>query len=430
MEFGINKKYNIVILTASHPHKVSGIIAFDLKECLSELGHNVIIITNSKLEKNYTSTYTITSKFSFFINKVINKFNNLLRFRSNEDYYMYGLYERKSISRAKKILNKIEFNPDAFIYLFPQFFLGSSDLAYLHKKTNAPIFWYLMDMAAMTGGCHYSNNCFQYTNECGQCPGIYSQNIKDITYHNWKIKYDFINSNNIIPIAGSDWLLNQLKLSSIFKNKSHYKIYLPINNSIFQPGNKFEVRKKLGLPQDLKLIFFGAVSVYENRKGYKELINSLELLKTYISDTELSKIHLIIAGNNEQIVNELPFNHTFLGFLDHSKLANVFQAADVFLCPSIEDSGPMMINQSIMCGTPVVSFEVGVSLDLVHTDKTGYRAKFRDCNDFAYGLKKILELSTIDKQKMDVNCIELSRNELKLSVIGSKFNEMFNEVIK
>ncbi|MBG6109886.1 glycosyltransferase involved in cell wall biosynthesis [Flavobacterium sp. CG_9.10] len=429
-EFGTNKKYNIVILTASHPYKVSGIVAFDLMQCLNQSGCNVKIVTSSRLEKKYENTITITGTllgiYQRLKNRLKPKVQNEHLFDSN--YYMDGIDEKKSTFKAKKILKKISFKPDAFIYLFPQFFLSTSDLHYLNKKTNAPILWYMMDMAPITGGCHYAWDCLGYTKECGHCPGIYSNNSKDKTNLNWLNKFDFIEKSNIIPIAASQWQFDQLKRSSLFINKPHYKIHLPINNDLFKPGNKSEARNQLGLPQDKQLIFFGAVSVKEIRKGYKELIESLIILKNQISEEQIKDIHLIIAGrNNEKMIKDLPFSHTFLGFLNYSNLALAFQAANVFVCPSIEDSGPMMINQSIMCGTPVASFEMGVAIDLVHNGVTGHRAKLRDCNDLASGLKNILEMKTAEKERMSLNCIELSQKILQPNIIAEKFREILSK---
>lgn len=53
------------------------------------------------------------------------------------------------------------------------------------------------------------------------------------------------------------------------------------------------------------------------------------------------------------------------GFLSENELFEVYCAADVFMSTTIADSGPMMVNYSIACGTPVVSFPIGVAQDLV-----------------------------------------------------------------
>ena len=115
---------------------------------------------------------------------------------------------------------------------------------------------------------------------------------------------------------------------------------------------------------------------------------------------------MLIAGHGvDGFTNEIPFDYTYVGYLsvDHD-LPEAFRAADVFVCPSIEDSGPMMINQSIMSGTPVAAFEMGVALDLVHTGETGYRAKLRDSSDLARGIHEILSLPERDFEKMRMNC--------------------------
>jgi glycosyltransferase involved in cell wall biosynthesis len=111
-------------------------------------------------------------------------------------------------------------------------------------------------------------------------------------------------------------------------------------------------------------------------------------------------------------------------------IASAYQAADVYVCPSIEDSGPMMINQSIMCGTPVVSFEMGVALDLVVTGKTGYRAKLKDTGDMAKGILDILTLDEDNYKIMSVNCRELALKLCSPDVQSEKIeNILRNRII-
>jgi glycosyltransferase involved in cell wall biosynthesis len=61
-----------------------------------------------------------------------------------------------------------------------------------------------------------------------------------------------------------------------------------------------------------------------------------------------------------------------------------------------------------MTGTPVVSFEMGVSMDLVITGETGHRAKIRDSKDMAEGLFNILNLNSDEYNKLSVRCRELA----------------------
>lgn len=408
----MNKTFKIVILTAVHTRKAAGIVAYDLMSALKGLGHEVLIITNSRLEKKYEDTVSVKGLLDDLSTRIIDRVNRSFGFetKSDKQYYMSGLNEKFTIRKARRIIKRLTFTPDGFIYLFPQKFLTAGDLYYLNDKTKAPIFWYMMDMAPMTGGCHYAWDCTGYTRQCGACPGIFSDNPKDKTNKNWKKKSAFIEKTNITPIAGSEWQYKQLKQSSLFKNKPHHKLLLPIDDRIFIPSDKITARKEFGLPLDKRLIFFGSVNANEYRKGFKELTTALSLLSDDRSFTGNEDIHLVIAGKFNKELNEgLAYSHSFLGFLDHDRLAQAFNASDVFVCPSIQDSGPMMINQSVMCGTPVVSFETGVAPDLVHTGVTGYCAKIGDTEDLAKGIKFVLGLSKHELEIMQRNCCELAK---------------------
>ena len=45
----------------------------------------------------------------------------------------------------------------------------------------------------------------------------------------------------------------------------------------------------------------------------------------------------------------------------------------MFLNPSTDDAGPSMVNQSIMCGTPVVSFNLGTAVDVIENGISGFK---------------------------------------------------------
>ena len=124
----------------------------------------------------------------------------------------------------------------------------------------------------------------------------------------------------------------------------------------------------------------------------------------------------MIAGNKD-IEFEWPYQTRFLGFLNSEKdLAEAYQASDLFLCPSIEDSGPMMINESIMCGVPVVCFDMGVAADLVINLQTGFVAELGNSRQLAVGIETILRLTAQEKELMDNKCRKLALSKCHPSV--------------
>lgn len=425
----------ILILTKSHPYKKAGVVALDLYKGLNSIAGNEVKLL-VKVWDRYPDKNIIPldSQFRQKISSAVMKFKGLLeRFKItnplqkkiDNEYTILDYDQTITYYSTGKLLKKVNFKPDVVIVLFMQHFLSFRNLYEINKLTKASIHLYLMDMAPMTGGCHYAWSCKGYLQTCGKCPAIYSDNENDQTRGNWLFKNEFINKTDISLIAGSEWQYRQLCLSSLFKDKPKNKILLGINSDIFKPCDQYHVRNLLKLPLNKKLIFFGVVSLASKRKGFDELIESLNTLKNNMTDT--LNIHLVVAGPiNKDLEKNLPFGYTLLGDLNHNDLALAFQSADLFLCPSVEDAGPMMINQSVMCGTPVVAFEMGVAYDLVITGETGYCAKLGDAKDLAYGMKYLLSLEKNEIWKIKNNCRSFGLKLCSPQVQVKQFVECFN----
>jgi len=433
----------ILILYASDPYKAAGILAYDIMQGLSDSGSNdVKLLVSTRVNGKDNRIISVENLLEAYYNAFIRRFKRytnkifktcLKGYKTKEEKqrsainndYCFENNMSKTYYSTRKILNRVGFNPDVVLVLSMPGFVSYQNLFEIQNITAAKLFLYFFDMAPLTGGCHYAWDCMGYTKECGSCPALYSNNPNDQTRFNFNYKKEIIEKTDIIPIVATEWQLRQLNKSSLFKNNRKFKVMLPINENIFISADKQKIRCDLGLPNDKKIIFFGAVTIHEKRKGVKYLIEALNILYNNIDNP--SEIHIIIAGNKSaDFKNIFPFSYSFLGYFNHQNLPKAFQAADVFVCPSIEDSGPMMINQSVMCGTPVVSFEMGVALDLVISGETGYRAKLEDAEDLALGIKSVLELNENELLKMQKNCIELGHKLSSSKTQVEKFIECFN----
>jgi glycosyltransferase involved in cell wall biosynthesis len=148
----------------------------------------------------------------------------------------------------------------------------------------------------------------------------------------------------------------------------------------------------LHLPQNKKIIFFGATYLEDRRKGMPLLLEALAETRRRLK-TSADDVFLLVAGlNGNQLMTKLPFAGKYIGQLnDDLTLALAYQGADLFVCPSVEDAGPMMIPEAMMCGTPVVAFHTGGAPDLIQTGKNGYLARLTDSTDLANGILAFLE---------------------------------------
>jgi len=195
--------------------------------------------------------------------------------------------------------------------------------------------------------------------------------------------------------APTNWVMTRIRQSSLFGSHRVELIPYPIDTNTFRPFDQRVARDLLRLPFDKKIIFFGATYLEDRRKGMSLLVDALRRLAALLDGSESLRredLFLLVAGlQGQRLLDELPFAGKYAGhFNDDLTLALAYQAADLFVCPSVEDAGPMMIPEAMMCGTPVAAFNAGGAPDLIETMKTGYLARLADPEDLALGMLKLL----------------------------------------
>lgn len=407
----------VLIVSASHPEKTAGTVAKEYLIAFREIGvEKVKILTKSWDYFKERDIVSIEGRFEAFLNKFVKKIKKnikILLFDSkfvDPEYSTHEFDETITYYKTERIIKKIDYNPDIIIILFIAGFISFKNLYELQQKTKARLLLRPLDYAPFTGGCHWMWACTGYKKLCGSCPALNSKSENDLSRKNILYKKSYVDKLEIEIIVGNSSMENKVKQSFLFRNLKCHKFPFVIKDKRFRPFDPQKAREKLGLPINKKLIFFGAVSVGK-RKGMNEFIKSLEILATKFSNPEIESINLVQAGNSaHNIMNFVEFKVLDLGFISYESLPLVFNAVDIFVSPSIEDAGPMMINQSLLCGTPVVSFETGVALDVVITGKSGYRAKNYDVKDFAEGIYNILCLDRNRLMQLRQNCISIIRD--------------------
>lgn len=248
-----------------------------------------------------------------------------------------------------------------------------------------PTVWTLHDEQSFTGHCSYSFDCAKWQEGCGNCSDLnYYPKIKtDTTAMLIKLKEKIYNFSDFSVVCPSKWLANRAK-NSILKGKNIEVIYNGINTDIFKPMDKIEARKKLGLPLDKKILMFSASGSIKNpQKGGIYIKNAYEKLK-------LNKdiLFLNIGGNNKsQKENWLDTPY----IQDESVLAMYYNAADIFIYPSLVEAFGLVIAESMACETPVVAFNNSAIPELIDHMDNGYLANNKDLDDFIKGINSLLE---------------------------------------
>jgi glycosyltransferase involved in cell wall biosynthesis len=255
-------------------------------------------------------------------------------------------------------------------------------------RIKAPIVWTLHDMWPFTGGCHYDESCGAFKQKCGSCKVLQSPKSKDLSRSVYlRKKVAFEQKKNITLVGVSRWMADEAKASSLFSAAQVVNLPNLIDTQMFAPFNKVAARNLLNLPQDKKLILFGAMgALSEPRKGYKKLSHALEKLKSH--DAEI-----VVFGASQPEQNFGLSNRVFyLGrFHDDVALRLLYNAVDVMVVPSLQENLSNAIMESLACGIPVVGFDIGGNADLVDHQQNGYLAEPFEIEDLAKGIDWVLQ---------------------------------------
>lgn len=338
-----------------------------------------------------------------------------------------GLNDIHCVSSFRISKNNFYINSDIlnFHVIHSGFF---SYLALPELTKNKPAIFTLHDMWSFTGHCAYSYDCDRWQHGCGNCPypDIYPPIKLDNTYLEWRLKDWVYSRSNLTIVTISKWLTNQVKKSMLNRFNIHY-IPNGIDIEAYQPLNKQECRHILGIGRNQKVLMFGAVSLKDQRKGSDLLIKSLQQLP---SSLKLDILLLTLGESGEKIAEMVGIKTLSLGYVSSDRLKSIaFSASDLFVFPTRADNLPLVLQESMACGTPMVSFDIGGVPDLVRHNITGYLAKPEDIQDFSNGIVQLLEDDQL-RQNMSKNCRAIAISEYSLELQAKRYIELYEQVLQ
>lgn len=373
---------------------------------LKNMGHEVVMCVKHKTKNDdFIKVYrhfTPYPKFSL-TQRIINKIKSRLfpqpikkEPKIEEKYCFLSKDELSENINVESMLKIVGFIPEYIFTGMTIDFLNSTDLLNLYNGTHAKIYNITVDMNHFSGGCHYSWGCEGYIHGCDICPAILDDPIKDRAKNNFNKKYENAQKANFQIIAGSGLTLEQAKKSKIYKNQhTIYNVNSLIDTKLLNSKNKSIAKDIFSLSYDHFYILTGAQKMDDPRKGFSYLIEALQLLDKELPAEIKEKIIVLVVSNsvNEEF-EKVTFKKQMIEYIkDYRLLSLLYQAADVFVNTSVEDSGPMMVSEALACGTPVVGFDTGIITNMVINDYNGYKASVKNSQELAEGIKKVFQLN-------------------------------------
>lgn len=259
-------------------------------------------------------------------------------------------------------------------------------------RIKKPIVWTLHDMWPFCGMEHVT----EYGEDARWSRGYHSDNRYDLERGIDLDKWGWLRKKKswqqpMHIVAPSHWMAECAKRSVLFKDLPITVIPNPLDTEVYKPLDPSFCRRALGLPDNRKIILFGAMGGGKDRnKGYDLLLKALDHLSTNIN---INDVLCVVFGQSQpEILPQMPFEtHWFGHIYDDVTLSLLYNAATVMVVPSRCENLPQTATEAQACGVPVVAFNCTGLIDVIKDKRTGYLAKAYDSQDMAEGLKWILD---------------------------------------
>lgn len=193
--------------------------------------------------------------------------------------------------------------------------------------------------------------------------------------YNTQVQYETLNSSVQI-------FANSVNIASSYPEYDIDVISVGVDEDIFRPRNKLEMRLKHNLPPDCRIgIFVGA---FNKTKGIEQIRR--------IVGSHTSIYWILVSKLPEK--PDFDFRGRSYSCMSQYLLAELYSASDFYINTSPEESLCLAAIEAILCGIPVVMNEVGFLVDLNDEDRQMFwidvekQSKLDNIDFSQYGDKK------------------------------------------
>lgn len=296
----------------------------------------------------------------------------------------------------------------------------------------APIVWTLHDMWSFTGNsAHTFGNTSwkQLKNDASlkKIPPTIGINTGAFLLRQ---KKRFYSHSRLQIVTPSRWLKDLADQSPVFSGKQIHHIYNGIDTTVFKPGNKLAVRQKMNMAPDEPVIIFISHFLTRNNpwKGGNDL---LEILAR-IDKAATQKITLLMLGEgtHPDLATFKNLNIVYTGYLrSDAAVSDCLNAADLFIYPTRADNLPNVLVESIACGTPCITFNIGGNAEIIRHNFNGVIIEPFDFDAFANETMGLLNNES-KRSAFSANCITVTQENFLLKPMIDKYYSVFENAIK
>lgn len=382
----------------------TGRITRDLANGLKAEGHNVLICYGRGTPKSQEDTFFIGNTFSTLFHVAMTRF--------------FGRHGLHSTNQTKKLISKIEeFKPDIIhLHNIHGYYLNYKVLFEYLSNQHIKILWTLHDCWTITGSSAYFEykGCKVWDDGCVVCnsttdyPTVWG--VKRQRKNFYLKKRLFTSLNDLTVITPSNWLKDIVDRTFLGEHPTKV-INNGININIFRNYKDKLFLDKYGLSN--KFIILGVANVWDERKG----LNYFCELSKSLLENEI----IVLVGLTRKQIKGLP--PKIIGIektRNIDELVILYSSADVFVNPTLEDNFPTVNLEAMACGTPIITFPTGGSVEVI-TSRTGIVTEDRS----SAAIRKAINTMRINKKEFYIDECEMRARKLYNN--DAKINEYIKE---
>jgi glycosyltransferase involved in cell wall biosynthesis len=262
------------------------------------------------------------------------------------------------------------------------------------------------------GHSHYSSfPCFVARKLLGVPAGVKLFGVMDLVHTEWpKPKYYFKNFEQIaaLKIPQDVWIIlddgTQGREAAMRHGVPEEKIrFLPNGINVEWAEGRYDrkrVRDGMGIPDDAVVVLFLARLVASKRP--EMLLEAARL----VVERAPRAVRFVVAGDGssregcERLAQSLGLDDRvrFTGAVEHARVPELMTACDIFVSTSRLTNVAIPTCEAMVCGLPVVGFDVGATRNVIIDRETGFVVPDGDVEKLADTIVKLAEDETLRRR--------------------------------
>jgi glycosyltransferase involved in cell wall biosynthesis len=347
------------------------------------------------------------------------------------------LVENK-MSGSEYVHQIITYSNDFTLSIIENKYFIESDVIHLHLIHNTPfdINYFplitrlkptvitLHDPFFLGGHCIHHYNCEKWKTHCADCEflDIAFKINQDETALKYFLLKTAISNSFLSAIVASEWMYKKVEQSPVWEKKNIYKLSFGINQNIFKKSDKIAARNNLNIPGNNIVLMFRC-----DPGEYKGMDIILHSLKHIPNKENITLITVATEGMLSELKNLYDIKE-YGWVTDDVFLAQLFQASDVFLMPSIQEAFGLMAVEAMSCGKMVLA-TTGTALESIINHPDCGIAVEHNADAYFNELQRLLD-NTDEIRQRGEKCYDFARKTYSEASFYKGLTDIYNNVLQ